>query len=99
MKAGLCEGSKSSVKEIAVKHLRVITMSVLIAIAGVLCAATASSQVNIHVNTAHRDRHNIVHHPRQPARVHVNVPVRHHVVRHQYERRAQLPHHDGPENR
>jgi hypothetical protein len=81
------------------KHLRVIAASLVIAIAGIMFGATASSQINIQVNPQHRTRHLIVHHPRNRVHVRVYVPERRRVVRHHQEHRAIARHQERQDNR
>jgi hypothetical protein len=65
------------------KHLRGIAGSLVIAIAIMMAVSTASSQLNIRVNTQNRPRHVVVHHPRRHARVRIHVAERRpEVVRH-----------------
>ena len=65
------------------KHLRGIASGLVIAIAIMMAASTASSQLNIRVNTQNRPRHEVIHHPRQHARVRIHVAERRpDVVRH-----------------
>jgi hypothetical protein len=78
------------------KHLRGIAASLVVALAIMMAASTASSQLNIRVNTQTHPRHVLVHHPRQHARVRMHVA----------ERRPDMVRHDDrriperrPENR
>ena len=62
------------------RHLRIIAASLVIAIAGMMFASPASSQISIRVNPEHRARHHVYYHPR-----HVAYHHRHVVYRHRHE--------------
>jgi hypothetical protein len=71
------------------RHMRTIVTLLLLAVAGILSAASAGPQITIQLNAGHRPKHHVYHHPR-----HVVVEHRRRVVYHRH--RPVVRHHsDG----
>lgn len=74
------------------KHVHVLAGSLIIALACLMFASTAVSQIQKRETPEHPTKHQVVRHPRSRARVSLRAPVRHRVEKKHPEPRHEERH-------